>query len=199
MKWLWFLAGLWLAGCTTPTPVPSIEPEQAWQVHKQHLAQLQEWHLSGRLAIINGEEVWNLNVRWQQKGGHYEIFLAGPFGSGQIKLVGDDGGGVILRDAEQHVYFAEQPEELLYEHTGVRMPVTGLRYWILGLPDPGKNHSSEIRLDGSGRLAHLRQRGWKVEFREYTLVNNWQLPEKLVITHDDLKVLLVVHEWRLSS
>ena len=186
---------LLIAGCAAPMPVPPADPEATWQSRQQDLATVNDWRLNGRLAITRGSEAWHLKVNWRQKPEGYEIFLSGPFGSG-VKLVGNP-QGVVLHDSEQHAYSAEEPELLLYTHTGVFMPVTGLRYWILGLPDPDKNHTNQTRLDAYGRLAELQQRDWTVRFRDYVAVEQYQLPERLFIQSEDIEVRLVVDDWQV--
>ncbi len=186
---------LLIAGCAAPMPVPPADPETTWQSRQQDLATVNDWRLNGRLAITRGSEAWHLKVNWRQKPEGYEIFLSGPFGAG-VKLVGNP-QGVVLHDSEQHAYSAEEPELLLYTHTGVFMPVTGLRYWILGLPDPDKNHTNQTRLDAYGRLAELQQRDWTVRFRDYVAVEQYQLPERLFIQSEDIEVRLVVDDWQV--
>jgi len=208
---LLLLVGL-LVGCSTVSEKKLADPQQVWQQRQQALAGLEQWQLNGRLAIDDGVGVYTLNVRWKQKPHSYEIFLSGPLNSGQVQLVGQDTGGVVLRDAKRNVYVAEHPEQLLYQHTGIRMPVTGLRYWILGMPQPSDSSSpaspgaqrknlqpSEIQLDDEGRLLRFRQHRWQIEYDEYTQVSHWQLPERLSITQDDVEVQLVIHRWRTPS
>jgi outer membrane lipoprotein LolB len=197
MKWLVSLLPILLmAGCAAPLPAPSVDPEATWQSRQQHLKNMNDWRLNGRLAITRGAEAWYLKVNWRQKQNGYVIFISGPFGAGQVKLTGNP-EGVELRDAERNAYYAKEPEILLYEHTGVVMPVTGLRYWILGLPDPGKNHTSQTRLDAYGRLAELQQRDWTVRFPDYVAVKHYQLPERLLIQNEDIEVRLVVDDWQV--
>ncbi len=188
---------LLMAGCAAPLPVPPADPEIAWQTRQQDLTKVNDWRLHGRLAITRGSEAWHLKVNWRQKPEGYEIFLSGPFGAG-VKLVGNP-RSVVLHDADHRAYYADKPELLLYAHTGVFMPVTGLRYWILGLPDPGKNHSNQTQLDAYGRLAELQQRDWRVRFRDYVEVKQYQLPERLFIKSEaeDIEVRLVVDDWQV--
>ena len=196
MRHLLFLSFILLiTGCAAPIPVPPADPEATWQARQQDLTKVKDWRLNGRLAVIRGSEAWHLKVNWRQKPEGYEIYLSGPFGAG-VKLVGNP-QSVVLHDAEHHAYYASEPEMLLYAHTGVLMPVTGLRYWILGLPDPGKNHTSQTQLDAYGRLAELQQRDWTVRFRDYVAVKQYQLPERLFIQGEDIEVRLVVDNWQV--
>ncbi|HID49073.1 MAG TPA: outer membrane lipoprotein LolB [Chromatiales bacterium] len=190
-----FAVLLGLAGCAGPAVKPA-DRHQAWEARQQSLARLSQWRMSGRVSIVRGSESWHLNVRWRQAGDRFDIFLSGPFGAGQARLAGT-AEQVMLYDSEQRSYTASSPERLLYDHTGIYMPVSGLRYWVLGLPDPGKNHDREVVLDDYGRLTELRQRDWQVSLGEYVEVDQVQLPERLEIRRNDVTVRLVVDDWRL--
>lgn len=197
MRW-WpvLIAGAWLAGCAAPQESGTV-PAQSREQRQQALEQIDTWQLKGRVAIINGSEAWHLNVEWQQRQEDYRIELWGPFGSGRVQLEGD-GQGVRLTDSDQGVYYADDPENLLYAHTGVNMPVSGLRYWILGMTDP-RYASQQPRRDQAGRLTAVQQADWQVAFSRYTRVNGLDLPDRLSVDRQDLRVKMVVDNWQVSA
>ncbi|MHA1568950.1 MAG: lipoprotein insertase outer membrane protein LolB [Alphaproteobacteria bacterium] len=197
MKHLLPVVVLLLAGCAAPMPPVPPDVAAAWQARQQALQSLQYWQLAGRVAVIREPEAWHLKVRWQHTPAGYEILLAGPFGSGRVKLTGYD-GRVVLQDAEHRRYTARDPESLLYEQTGVYMPVNGLRYWIRGLPDPQKNRVSATKFDAWGRLAELRQGDWLIRYEEYVTVEGMTLPRLLEISRGDLEVRVVVDRWQIE-
>ncbi len=187
------------SGCTTtPEPPPVADPTQTWQQRQPELAAIKAWRLSGRVAVSQGDEAWNLNMEWQQNGDNYEIQLHGPFGAGRVRLIGN-ANGVILQDSDDQSFYADHPEILLYERTGVHMPVDGLRYWIVGLTSP--TQTSQPRLDTQGRLAYLEDTDWKVKFKRYVSVSGIQLPGKVFIVkpEQEIDVRLVVDEWKLGA
>ena len=191
-----FLLLLWISGCASP-PHPPVEfPERTWQSRQDQLSNVKAWQLSGRMAVITGVEAWHLDINWQQQADSYEIKISGPFGAGSVRLQGS-AKGVYLYD-DEGVYFSNEPDALLYEHTGVAMPVTSLLYWIRGLPNPKMKEISKPKLDERGRLAFLQQNGWNVELKRYVQVNNLQLPDKLFIKgKPDIEVRLVIDEWHI--
>lgn len=198
-KYLLFLVTALAAGCASlPEPPPVDNPGQAWQQRRDTLSRISYWHLSGRLAVRNGNEAWNIHLDWQQKGDDYRVTLNGPFGAGKVMLTGNK-TGVELRDSDNQTFFADNPGELLHERTGVSMPIAGLRYWIVGLDGPEKSQSP--KLDPQGRLARLQDGQWQVNFRRYTEVSGLQLPEKIFIDRPEqkIKVRLVVDEWQLGA
>jgi outer membrane lipoprotein LolB len=197
-KYLLLLAVALQVSCATvPEPPPVDNPDQVWQQRRDELARIAYWHLTGRLAVTNGDEAWHINLDWQQKGDDYEILLNGPFGAGKVKLIGN-ANGVLLRDADNQTFYADAPGKLLLERTGVAMPVEGLRYWIVGLNTP--TQQVPPTLDAQGRIAYLEDNHWRVKFRRYTDVSGLQLPEKIFITkpEQEIDVRLVVDEWKLG-
>jgi len=149
------------------------------------------------MAVRNGVESWHLSINWQQQGDRYVIQLAGPMGSGQVQLRGD-GRGVVLDDGENAPLSSSEPEALLYESTGLQIPVSGLRYWIRGLPDPRLTNGAPAL--ENGRLKLLEQGGWRLRFRGYQQVNDMFLPQKLFMQRKDkeLDVRLVIDQWQLG-
>jgi len=191
-----------VTGCTTldVAELDVADPASAktWPQRQTELSAIKYWHLTGRLAVNNGDEAWNLNLDWQQKGDDYEIKIHGPFGMGKVKLVGN-AHGVLLRDADDQTFYADTPEILLYEQTGVFMPVEGLRYWVVGLTTPSQKE--QPTLDNFGRLAYLEDANWKVKFKRYTQVSGIDLPNKVFVARNEngLDVRLVVDKWKLGA
>ena len=188
-----------MSGCTTAPGETAVDnPQLTWQSRQPELAAIKVWRLSGRVAVSQGGEAWNLNMDWQQDGDDYQIQLYGPFGSGRVKLVGN-AYGVLLHDADDQTFYADKAQTLLYEHTGVTMPVEGLRYWIVGLTSP--TQSKQPRLDSQGRLAYLEDANWQVNFKRYTDVSGMQLPHKVFIVEPDnqIDVRLVIDTWKLGA
>lgn len=172
--------------------------DPVWAERQARLSTIKSWNLTGRLAVNNGVEAWNLDMSWQQYNGNYHIELSGPFGAGKVRLVGNE-RGVVLHSADDQTYHAERPDDLLYAATGVTMPVEGLRYWIVGLASPG--HTGKTRLDTRSRLAYLEDSNWSVKFRRYTTVAGMQLPDKIFIDRADreIDVRLVVDQWKIND
>lgn len=185
------------AGCAAPPSLPNVaHPQQVWEVRQHALAALSAWQLSGRIAVRNGDDAWQGNLEWRQAGSDYHIAVDGPFGQSQFDLTGG-AQGVVLRTADNKVWQASDPEALLLEQTGIRMPVNALRYWVRGLPDPAGEPAQT--LDGRGRLARLQQGGWSVQFRRYTQVDGLELPDKLFVQRGPVDIRLVVDRWRLPA
>jgi len=80
-------------------------------------------------------------------------------------------------------------------HAGWRVPLSGLRYWIIGLPDP-QARVIDLELDPMGRLAELRQLGWHIRYQRYGEFDGVALPTRLTLENSQLRAKLVVRSWR---
>lgn len=194
---IFLLAVLSLTACTTTPPhVFVADPGKKWEQRKTELSKINDWYLNGRVAIINGQESWHLTMEWQRHDDKYILDLSGPFGAGHAQLTGTN-DGVVLVDSDQNYFYADSPDRLLREVTGLRMPVKSLLYWMRGLPNWNIKKEKQ-QLDEFGRLALLQQDGWRVRFKRYIDVDKHELPQKIFIDGFDLKVKIFVDEWNLK-
>ena len=197
--------GLLLSSCSSTIQNNSQgELDLLWEQRQLQLSNLNDWHMKGRMVVVNGAELWAMSVDWKQKGEQFVIFLSGPFGAGKVQLAGSK-NGVLLKNSDDQIFYAETAEELLLDHTGIAMPLSHLRYWVVGLPHNGNKRT----LDSLGRLESLSSAKWDIVFKRYTQIENkdtptdfkklgtaLELPDKIFIHQgDDIKVRVVVGEW----
>ncbi len=193
------LAALLLSGCAAlpEAPPPEMPPEQALELREQRLEAIRNWTCVGRVGATNGRDSLSASMRWVQNRDAYRIRLSGPLGQGLVDVIGSH-AGVSLRTGDRGDFFAPSPEALLDEEFGWRLPVSGLRYWILGLPVPDAEVSSR-ELDVYGRITRLEQSGWRIEYLDYVQVEGVDLPARLELVHPELSARIAVRRWQLQS
>ncbi len=186
-----------LSGCaTTPEPVSSVDVEVLWASRQTVLSQLQHWKMEGRIAVQLDEQGWQAGMHWHQQNDRYQMDMLDPFGRKVARLT-KGAQGVDLRLSKGESAHAANAESLMQRLLGYSLPVSGLRYWVLGIPDP-QNHTHQIRLDAAGRLAWLEQSGWEVSYQRYHQHSTTiDLPSKMTLISKGLKVKVVVSEWEL--
>ena len=101
--------------------------------------------------------------------------------------------GVQVQTSEGRILRAENPDNLVEQAVGLRIPVSGLQYWVKGLPDP--TEPSVLEGDSQGRLTVMEQNGWLIEYPRYTQIASLDLPARIKARQDDLKVQVVVRQW----
>jgi outer membrane lipoprotein LolB len=182
-----------LAGCAAPTTLPDAERTAAvWEAQQEQLAALDTWILVGKAGLRTPQESTSANLDWSQHPHYYRMLISGPFGSGRNLLEGRE-GRFSLTNADGR-FVAETPEALMQEQLGWSLPVSSLSDWIRGLP---AGHSQyQLEHDDSGFPQRLRQDGWDIDYRDWIQVESLWLPRRLIMEYDDLRVTLVVTEWR---
>jgi outer membrane lipoprotein LolB len=169
------------AGCaTTRAPVPA-ETMAPWPA---------DWTLQGRIGVQSDEQSLSGNIRWQHHAGRDEVLMTSPLGQGVARIVrGAD--GVLLEVPNRPPRWAADAESLTHEALGYALPVSGLVWWVRGLPDPAR--AFEARHDAAGRLDQLRQDGWVIDYLQYAADAR---PRKLVVAREGLAIRLVADSWQ---
>lgn len=197
MRNLWMLILIFtLAGCTTvsqptsQTPTTSVAPP-AWKPRASSLAKINSWQIQGKIAVVTAKDSGSATINWTKRNQNYQVSLMGPLGTHSMKLDGRP-GKVILTSSDGKTYTAASPEQLLAEQWGFNIPVSYLNYWIRGLPAPG---NADKQFDAQGRIKVLNQQGWHVQFSDYLQKKGVELPSKIFLASNSVKVKIVVYDW----
>jgi outer membrane lipoprotein LolB len=186
------IAALAAACRTTPPPLPpSTVP---WEVRRPQLQAHTHFELRGRVAVAAGAEGFNANLRWMQEGTRSQLTLEGPLGVGgaQVTASGDELSLVTARG--EHVDNAEA-HAALESRLGFDPPLSALRYWVLGVPDPAQP-ATEALDQTQQRLTGLTQGGWQVDYQSYVTAAGGALPSRLTLQREDVRVRLLVDNWQ---
>jgi len=185
-----FLAA-WLGGCAV---APSTPPERMnWAERQSELGAMQDWALTGRVAVKLNGDGWNAHLRWQQTGESYRIRVFDPFGR-TLALIEGDAERAVLRTAEGDTLEAADPETLMDEQFGWHLPLTGMRYWLRGIPTAMPSPDF-LRLDAQGRPELLQQAGWSITYDDFASAHPMALPTRIGMEHQFISVRLAVADW----
>lgn len=156
------------------------------------LGNLQEWEFIGRIAVKAADEGFNGKFNWAQNDEAFNASVGGPLGIGTVRIE-SDGRSVVLTDNDGVQTSLNDAETELRYRYGWTIPVTSLRYWALGIPDPSM--AAETEFDAGGLLVQLRQRGWVVEISRYREGGGQPMPRILSATNADTRVRMVIDRW----
>lgn len=182
-----------LAGCSTLPKTPLNTREAYWRHHEQAVQARTDWTLDGSFGLRVDRRGWSAGLRWRQVGNLFHIEIYDPLGRTVAKLTGHP-GEVTLEDEHGQVYRADSAAALMKRVLGWSLPVAGLSYWVRGVPVSGV-HVAGLQLDDRGRLIRLRQDGWDVHYEEYNYDAVGARPTRVVMTHGNVHLLLVVNQW----
>lgn len=183
------------AGCATAPTVDVRQRHTSWDIHRVKLSRLTTWQASGRISVRLEKHAWSATLQWHQQRQEYFLRLIAPLGQGTYEITGNN-DAVFLRTAKNEVLRANNPESLMEGTFGWSVPLTGLIYWIKGLPEPGKK-ADDLSLDEQGRITDLSQSGWRVTYSSYNETGGLELPGKISLQNDKIKVRLIIKHWKI--
>ena len=170
-----------------------IEPVASAQV----IPPAADFNLLGRISIQDQNQRLSGSFRWQHLAISDEILLFTPLGQAVAEITKDQ-EGVRLINSKLEAFYASDVESLTEEVLGWRLPLNGLQYWIQGTHSPAT--AAEKDLDSKDQVVAIRQDGWKVHYSSYTpaQLNQIPLPKLLDLTYTNLRIRLVVDDWKVE-
>jgi len=134
------------------------------------------------VGIRTTEDAASFSLTWVQQAASYDIRLTGTLGVPVAHLYADE-NGVTIELPSKGKYEAFSASDLLFEHTGLVLPVESLRFWVRGNPDPDLTFERD--------QSTLIQSGWKIEYLEYEGPD----PVRIRLTKPEVRIMLVVKAW----
>ncbi|MEM7503819.1 MAG: lipoprotein insertase outer membrane protein LolB [Pseudomonadota bacterium] len=180
-----------VGGCATQRGV-ELPQFETWEARRAVLQELTDWNFSGRIGVSAGEEGFNGRLRWRQQANEFQASVSGPLGAGAVRIDGD-ADTITVEERDGTLTVLPNPERDLRERYGWTIPVTSLRFWALGIPDPALPAETEI--DAAGQLSRLQQGGWAVSIPQYREGGGQPMPRRIVAENGDAKVRLVIDQW----
>jgi outer membrane lipoprotein LolB len=186
----WCACVVLLSGCASVGPIDQERANAHWTARRAQLEQISHFTVQGR-ASVSGPTSGTANLIWHQAPEEFDMHLAGPLGVGAMSLAGDS-HEVRVR-AKNRSFVTNDPEGSLRENLGWALPLAGLRYWILSLPSPKSDF--DVKLDASGLPQTLTQDGWALSYTDYVETQKIELPRRIVLSRDDVKIRVIVDAW----
>ncbi len=191
------LAALVLTACSiTPPKGPGKSPDSPqWRQHQQEVRALNQYQTRGAFAFLSDEQKVYARFFWQQTGQErYRLLLLNPLGSTELELNAQPGSAQIV-DKNGKSYTGTDAEEMIGKLTGMPIPITSLRQWILGLP----GEATDYKLDDQYRLSEVNYsqngKNWKVVYGGYDSKTTPALPSNLELTQGSQRIKLKMDNW----
>jgi outer membrane lipoprotein LolB len=186
------LTCLLLTACATSPPRSAATAGllAAQSAREAELGLAPHWSMSGRLSVSAAGEGGSGRIEWDQRGEDFEIRLSAPVTRKSWRLLWRDGLATLegLDDGPRQ---GPDPEALLEEATGWRIPVSALSAWARGARAAG---AASVEFSPEGLPALISQQGWVVEYREWDQADP-AMPRRVFASQDQASVRLVVDSW----
>jgi outer membrane lipoprotein LolB len=185
-----FLLSALLAGCAATPGVTSMAGAEIDPVR------VVDWSASGRIAIAVAGQGGSGHFDWTQRAATTSLEVRGPLGAGALRIV-TDGERLAVTDGEGESLDAAAARAQLRARLGADLPLAEMRFWMLGLPAPGRDARVSAAASGSARA--IEQSGWMVTCDAFTSVQGWAVPTRLTVDGGGARIKVIVDEWRLPS
>ncbi|WP_260086709.1 lipoprotein insertase outer membrane protein LolB [Candidatus Palibaumannia cicadellinicola] len=189
---------LLLTSCSIHTP---LLPAQSnlnlkWHNHKQLVAKINSYKLSGAFAYISNTQKVYARFYWEQiHTDHYRILLLNLIGQKQIDLYVRPGVVQII-DNHNQIYVSD--DALIKKLLGIDIPLKNLCQWMLGLP----GNTTNFTLDQRGYLHKIYSshngQYWTVTYKCYHYDTVPALPANLEIQQGENSIKFKIDNWSLS-
>lgn len=172
------------------------------------------WFSAGKIALHDGDRHTTLRFSWRQHYDDYQLTLNGSFGLGALTITKKKG---LIRlwkgrisSAQQRLIApldsADSAEQLLETHTGLRFPLSLLRYWATGQPAPGHAYrtltsATDTNTATETGLRNFQQAGWHIQYvRAFdTDDQRASLPKKMRIEKREQRIIIAFSNWSVTS
>ena len=187
------------AGCSQLGSLSNNEQVQRlWASRQLAVSALDSWDIHARAALKLEGGAYNIGLSWKRAAERFTILLEAPFGQGVFRIEGNAGESYRLRLPDGQVYTNSSAEALLEDVIGWSLPISGLEYWIRGLPQPGSDYSHS--LDRGGRARSIRQDRWAIDYVDYFAdPAEPELPRRINLSRDELSLKLVIERWQQAE
>lgn len=186
-----FLLFFILTGCVAPRQIPL--PVDATK-QQALLSEMDNWQISGKLAVKSAKEKMSANLNWQQNQETFYLRLNSFIG---ITLMSMKGNAQFAQlEADNQTYTDTSPSRLLYQVTGRNIPIEQLIYWIKGQ----KTLGTVGTYSEHGLLTSLfhPQLGWKVTYDKYKLLQGRWLPHRIQLELPQYQVKIRISGWKIK-
>lgn len=172
------------------------QQQRLWAQQQIAAAGVREWDMYARGALSLKGEAYNVGIRWQRDiGGRFMMLLEAPFGQGVFRIDAIEPGVYELLLPDGALFTNSTAEALLQDVVGWSLPISGLDYWVRGLPRPDGSYSH--RVDSGGRARSIRQDGWDIAYLDYfDAADKPALPRRLRLQGETVTLKLVIERWQ---
>ena len=185
MKGMWLrlvMLSLLLAGCVS-TPQSVIRLPEAAQ---------KGFTLNGRIAVKYDGQHESGGLHWEHEGQVDDVTLLAPLGITVAHVQRNSQGAMLEASGRQ--YFAPDSTELMRRTLGWHLPLDGMHYWVMALPEPGV--PATVERDAQGRASLMRQSCWEIRYTAYFSPEADSLPKRMDMRCGKLQIRLVIDEWK---
>lgn len=186
-----------LVGCSSlKTVVPDVVPKSTPDYHQYQLEKLTSFNIVSKLSAKADKERISGNMHWQQTESELSLSIKNMLGITMMSLVQTEDESVLtLRDK---TYSDWNASRLLYQLTGIVVPVELLKSWIKGQVT---DNVSNIIYNQNGSVSSFTDAlsDWTVNYTAYQLSHGLLLPKQMELTSEKTRIKLRIDKWQVTQ
>lgn len=203
------LVATFVAGCATQAPEPpppaptpptvAIQSEaERWSARTAQLSALNSWTVRGKVAYRLPDDAGSASMLWTESPEQSRVRLSGPLGVGTTEIVSEGALLRVRRDGIDRLYPADAAP-WLPSGALLPIPVTSIRHWLMGIPDPNKP-VSEFALEDALAQSFV-QEGWIIRVEKYDTEDGLTLPARLSLEapQAELTLRVIPRDWSVAQ
>lgn len=185
-----------VSACPAPQPVLRTEASvMDWQMHLKQMQAVAEWQAEMVIYGQDSNEKFKLRLLWEQQGDRYQIKIKDFIGRTVAILEGVP-EQVSLKTSKGQHYQGEDADQLIQELLNLPIRISGMRYWLLGVPAPENSHQL-LKVNADGLAAEIEQQGWQLKYLAYSQQSGQWLPSQAEFSIDDVRLHAKISQWQL--
>ncbi len=133
-----------------------------------------DWAATGKFSFRGPDGRENGQFIWTQTGENYHLRLFGPLGIGGAEVASGPESAKVVVDGNE--YLGDDSTPLLYQLTGIWIPVSDLGNLLLGKET-------------------LVSRDWQVSYQRAAAQGSYLLPELLEVNYSQYELRIFIDRW----
>lgn len=188
---------LGLTSCSSMPIAPASTAATAASLQRmQSLAAVTQFALEAKMAVQFNGKGYTARLQWQHQADVDALRVFSPLGQ-QLALIERSADSVTLTDQSGRQHHASDVASLTEQLLGWRLPLSGLRQWVLGMPHADTPYQASYLITGEPQT--LEQDGWQIEYGDYSSVTlpeaTASLPGLIRLQQNDIRLKLVIQHW----
>ena len=161
------------------------------------LYKLKNWHIEAAISLSSKTEHTQARLIWDQKQTAFSGKIYSYFSTDQLLIQGND-QWIFLEDGRGHHYQSKTKHTMFKALGESPLPLNHLPYWIKGLHDPKLSYEATYYPE-TGSFRMLKQAGWRIDYKRYTTLSSYTLPERIDFYKNDSYIRLVISIWTFND
>ncbi|MCG3883107.1 outer membrane lipoprotein LolB [Photobacterium leiognathi] len=178
-----------LSGCAqTPQDTQKVD----WKTHQTQLKSLTDYQAKGVFGFYSPEQRIQLTFNWKNHNDEYQLILIKMFKT--VLNLNSKPNNVTLVDPDGKAYHGTDATQLVKEITGLQLPLSQMRDWLIGLPTGADTY----QLNNNDQVAYLAKdingQVWEMHYNTYN-DQTPALPTQMILSQGELQVRIKISQW----